>query len=741
MEKVLNKKEAISIAFKPFYDGILLYVYEKYNDNVFNEPELRLEINELYKSVNRDFKPKRDIINELRERVKGNNKRNKEEWYEEVEIEGKKKKNCLKLTEEGKQRAQQLQEKILKVIKQPEFIGLDPEEISSGNSLLIKDIIKKIKSGADLKIPTFQREYVWKTEKIAPLLFSLLRNYPIGAMLFWDDAENGFVLLDGLQRTFSLSRINDHPYAYINYEIYNWFVDKYFNDNLNKLSENEFNKMNTKWLSYENTITKKDFCKENMLLSFEYRMEIMHLINFIEMKWEVLYNNMGIPVIEMGSNFVRDDSSNVFNLINSQGVVLNNYEKNSAIWSKTPITLDSELSEKHFITKWKTDKEIEYRDKIGVKKINIMEERAANVIEPSDFIYSVIQNAFKNKQIISAAFFKEDKITENALEPVITLFMNILGLSYPKDMPLLGECLSETIKNAKDINAILLRLKKAAQKVEQSLSLIKNISSNKKDSTSIKMAASLVSLLINIAVSDKEVDKKISNSQLLYIFIDQYFNGKYSSGSTANAWKVFNNKDVYKGINKENAENSIKKYINDKYNSQKVDRDFEDKMVLIASLFRSRFALGESINTYDLDHIVPKSLFNFTDTKKSVAINRNYVNSIYNLQLIDGLVNKSKNSKIDSSKKEYYLINKMESCFKNHSEIIKEFNKNLEKVRKDLCRQPKNATGKDFVCRKQQIDNLQKYKSFERFISFQKKYIDKLIDLNGLLSEEEIKKY
>jgi len=52
----------------------------------------------------------------------------------------------------------------------------------------IDKIINRINSG-DIKIPAFQRAYVWKQNQIIELLDSIVNNYPIGSILLWHSTE------------------------------------------------------------------------------------------------------------------------------------------------------------------------------------------------------------------------------------------------------------------------------------------------------------------------------------------------------------------------------------------------------------------------------------------------------------------------------------------------------------------------------------------------------------------------
>src|SRR5688572_19801970 len=52
----------------------------------------------------------------------------------------------------------------------------------------IDKLLNRINSG-DIKIPAFQRSYVWKQNQIIELLDSVLNNYPIGSVLLWNSSE------------------------------------------------------------------------------------------------------------------------------------------------------------------------------------------------------------------------------------------------------------------------------------------------------------------------------------------------------------------------------------------------------------------------------------------------------------------------------------------------------------------------------------------------------------------------
>ncbi len=60
-----------------------------------------------------------------------------------------------------------------------------PEPQSAAYSSILGDIEKGI-----IKIPQFQRDFVWTKEKSARLLDSILKGYPIGTFILWKTKES-----------------------------------------------------------------------------------------------------------------------------------------------------------------------------------------------------------------------------------------------------------------------------------------------------------------------------------------------------------------------------------------------------------------------------------------------------------------------------------------------------------------------------------------------------------------------
>src|SRR5262245_11087190 len=60
--------------------------------------------------------------------------------------------------------------------------------LPSPHSMSLTTLSVEIEKGT-VKIPQFQREFVWSKQKSAELLDSILKGYPIGTFIFWKTTE------------------------------------------------------------------------------------------------------------------------------------------------------------------------------------------------------------------------------------------------------------------------------------------------------------------------------------------------------------------------------------------------------------------------------------------------------------------------------------------------------------------------------------------------------------------------
>ncbi len=77
--------------------------------------------------------------------------------------------------------------------------------LDTTNSLSLENVLRQIEDGS-IRIPTFQRKFIWDIEKTLKLLDSIVKQFPIGTITFWET---------GVDFTF-LRTIGDFDFSYSN---------------------------------------------------------------------------------------------------------------------------------------------------------------------------------------------------------------------------------------------------------------------------------------------------------------------------------------------------------------------------------------------------------------------------------------------------------------------------------------------------------------------------------------------
>ncbi|MFC3594199.1 DUF262 domain-containing protein [Novosphingobium piscinae] len=80
---------------------------------------------------------------------------------------------------------------------------VDYDVTSSPNDFNVRTIVDFVASGA-VKIPGFQRNYVWDIRRASRLIESLLIGLPIPQVFLYEESRNSFLVIDGQQRLMSI---------------------------------------------------------------------------------------------------------------------------------------------------------------------------------------------------------------------------------------------------------------------------------------------------------------------------------------------------------------------------------------------------------------------------------------------------------------------------------------------------------------------------------------------------------
>ncbi len=92
---------------------------------------------------------------------------------------------------------------------EPELDDVDDNQIeeyeltSSPNDFNVSTIVNFIDSGA-VKVPGFQRNYVWDSRRASKLIESLIIGLPVPQIFLYEENRNSFLVIDGQQRLMSI---------------------------------------------------------------------------------------------------------------------------------------------------------------------------------------------------------------------------------------------------------------------------------------------------------------------------------------------------------------------------------------------------------------------------------------------------------------------------------------------------------------------------------------------------------
>lgn len=231
------------------------------------------------------------------------------------------------------------------------------------------DASRREPRGKDIIIvPRYQRRLVWNHDKQRGLIDSIKKGYPFGSLLLYEDGEfhgkRRHDLIDGLQRTNAIRNYMDNPNQFFSAEDVDEDLAKLIVDELSVGGENALDKVFKSladWVRDRRGFAETDGWGVNELArclvekvldksddSDEYGPTLVSvitnnvLIRQLERFLENTRNAANISDAQLPVILYSGDSSKlpeIFELLNSKGVVLSRYEIYAARWLdyKTPI--------------------------------------------------------------------------------------------------------------------------------------------------------------------------------------------------------------------------------------------------------------------------------------------------------------------------------------------------------------------------------------------------------------------
>ena len=109
--------------------------------------------------------------------------------------------------------ANEEQDYSLDVPKEKRFLNTTSYDYS------VEYLFNLIKKGKIILEVPFQRKHIWKNDKASMLIESIIMNVPIPPLYFAEEDDGSWLVLDGLQRLYSILNYYDNEFALTKVEI------------------------------------------------------------------------------------------------------------------------------------------------------------------------------------------------------------------------------------------------------------------------------------------------------------------------------------------------------------------------------------------------------------------------------------------------------------------------------------------------------------------------------------------
>ena len=221
--------------------------------------------------------------------------------------------------------------------------------------ILDQTTIKNLLMAYKLKIPDFQRSFVWKEKKKYQLLESLFKGFPIGAITLYED-NGAYYIIDGLQRINTLKQYLTSPNKVISFKEFFEKVQKkieeFFAKNDIELTMKQIKQCIQDWYNsldslyeYERVSVLYNVIKESSPAVLE-KLNDLQLVEELRdvLKSEIEISHDAIAIIIYKGD--KEDLPALFKNINTGSVALSQYEILQSVW--TDYLLDKEkISEEY----------------------------------------------------------------------------------------------------------------------------------------------------------------------------------------------------------------------------------------------------------------------------------------------------------------------------------------------------------------------------------------------------------
>lgn len=553
-----------------------------------------------------------------------------------------------------------------------------------------QEIYYNLNVSKEFTVPPYQRTIVWKDDQKETFIDSLKKGYPFGSLLLYHDKnKGGYQIIDGLQRSKTISEFIENPTSFFNSDDIEFEVlDKIFqlaniNGNKQKIVD-QMSQILEDWLKddYEtmDKIQDLQFAEYAYKLSQEFvtlkgkEKEISELIkpslsNFKKICTDL--SEISIPAIVIETD--EKELPIIFDRINSKGTQLSKYQIYAAKWTFVYFKLsNNKLSDKilDYIKKMYDERSSNGYEIEGYDPIKMNEERKVNFFDlifgfgqviSNDFGY-LFQSKIQSDTVVSAAF---------------TLINSCLGYK-PNEMDNLLENYNKKL-DENDINKFLSEVYDSINYIDKYiLRAITRFKSNKRESSTILHSENqIISMIATVFIAKfgsfhidriknrdetiliinlnstkdnwNQKDKDFKKNMLKY-FVSDIISQKWKgSGDSLMYQIVFNENRYTREISWEEFENTFDSFVT-KLNSErnekfKVSNPKNPEKIILKLLYLEKFSAQDQFDhsKYDIEHLATKKIMLSKCQELDISLP---ISSIGNLCLLPEYENRSKKDKI-----------------------------------------------------------------------------------------------
>lgn len=471
-----------------------------------------------------------------------------------------------------------------------------------------------------IKLPKFQRGFVWNSSKKNEFVQTLHDGFPFGALLVYPESEetgSKLLLLDGQQRLSTIKQYREDPLRFwkpINHEVYSAYLNRVnellatVEDGPEPIGEAEFDKLvgrKTDLADWADNVApnNKDIRRELRETVKGLQALIADYVNL---------DDLGILAIKFTGS--KDHIADVFANLNKGGMPLSKYEIYSAAWVNTEIgllsagesPLQDEILElvKEYYTKMANGAEFDLND-FSEDELTI--NRTITLSEFATALGSFVQNRL-------GALIPESSSSSNEIG------FGLLGIATGVDNRQLGTLNNELGVIRSSLQLILEKTDRISRNLQDIFSkLLKRIHASKSEefetgiSTTFK-TLSYFAALWDLDPNSTEYHKSLRNIRSYYVF-DTWTKVWSSHGDQRllEYYPLYHKRSYLSPISKDAFKDAFRQWFADT-TAPGINFSKETKALVTIhanlSYLSSTVPYGES---FELEHIVAKKLINEFD--------------------------------------------------------------------------------------------------------------------------------